>query len=220
MRVNASHHATCRTSHAGRDARVSSRQQHSQFRWHRPQADLWPAGGRLTGPKLPRFSQERQRNRARVSRQDERTQQSSNHPFDRPLERVRRHRAACLTAAPLSTVLHARRYQAAGRDRCRSRRPLGSSRASHPAARIPGLPQGRPQTIGLHLGLPHLQPAAHPNLSRTPRPSHQDPLLGGEHWRAPQARSTRPAWLGAGRRRAPGRHGEAQGSTTSMLSTR
>ena len=40
MRVKASPHAACRTSHPGRDARISQRQQQSQLRQHRPQEDL------------------------------------------------------------------------------------------------------------------------------------------------------------------------------------
>ena len=61
MRVNASHHAACRTSHPRRDARIPRRQQHSQLRRHRPQADLRPSRTRLAHSKVPRFSQERQR---------------------------------------------------------------------------------------------------------------------------------------------------------------
>ena len=166
MRVNASHHAACRTSHPRRDARIPRRQQHSQLRRHRPQADLRPSRTRLAHSKVPRFSQERQRNRAPLSGQDQRTQQSANHPFDRPLARARRNRAASLAAPPLPTPLYARRYPAAGRDRCRSRRPLGSGRAPHPRARIQGPSPGPIRTTGLDLGLSYLQLAAHPGLSR------------------------------------------------------
>ncbi len=45
--VNASHHAACRTSHAGRDARVSQRQQHSQLRRRRPRANYERHGIRV-----------------------------------------------------------------------------------------------------------------------------------------------------------------------------
>ena len=113
MRVNASHHAACRTSHPGRDAGVSRRQQQSQLRRRRPQADLWPSRGRLARPKVPGAVEKGQRNRAPLSRQDQRTPQSANHPFDRPLARARRHRAASLAAPPLPTPLYARRYPAA-----------------------------------------------------------------------------------------------------------
>ena len=199
MRVNASHHATCRTSHAGRDARVSSRQQHSQFRWHRPQVDLWPAGGRLTGTQNYLGLAKKDKgivrgylvkmsglSRAQITRLIARWSECG---VIEP-RASRRHRfPRCYTPGDIKLLAETDAAHE-GLSAPAVRRIL--------AARIPGLPQGRPQTIGLHLGLPHLQPAAHPNLSRTPRPSHQDPLLGGEHWRAPQARSTRPAWLRCG----------------------
>ena len=38
-------------------------------------------------------------------------------------------------------------------------------------------------------------------IAKSACPSHQDPLHGGEHWRAPQARSAREAGLRAGRQR-------------------
>ena len=103
MRVKASHQAACRTSHPGRDAGVSQRQQQSQLRRHRASADLWLGRRRLARSKVPGSVEKGQRNRAPLSGQDQRTQQSANHPFDRPLARARRHRAASLAAPPLPT---------------------------------------------------------------------------------------------------------------------
>ena len=126
--------------------------------------------------------------------------------------RPRRHPAASFTAPPVPDSLHVRRYPAAGQSRWRPRRPLRPSRAPHITARIRSPRPGRIRKLGLDLGLPHLQLAAHPDLSRKACPSHQDPLHGGEHWRAPQARSAREAGLRAGRQRAPGRQPQRQGS--------
>ena len=77
-------------------------------------------------------------------------------------------------APPLPTPLYARRYPAAGRDRCRSRRPLGSGRAPHPRARIQGPSPGPIRTTGLDLGLSYLQTCGAPGpiantMSITPR---------------------------------------------------
>ena len=212
LRVNASHHATCRTSHPGRDAGVSRRQQQSQLRRHRPQADLRPSRGRLAQPKIPRLSQEGQRNRAPLSGQDQRAQRGPNHPLDRPLARARRDRAANRAALSIPAALHKRRYPSAGHHRWRPRRPLGSGHTPHPAARIQGPWSGQLRTIGLDLGLSYLQLAPHPDLSRTACPSHQDPCLGSGDRRAAQARAARPAWLLAGRRRAPRRQRLAEGN--------
>ena len=51
MRVNANHHAACRTSYAGRDARVPLRQQHAQLRRSRPPAYLHLAERVLRTPR-------------------------------------------------------------------------------------------------------------------------------------------------------------------------
>ena len=84
------------------------------------------------------LTNEGQRNRAPLSRQDQRTQRGPNQPLDRPLARLRRHPAASLAAPPLPNPLQARRYPAAGQSRWRPRRPLRPGRAPHLAARIRG----------------------------------------------------------------------------------
>ena len=74
--------------------------------------------------------------------------------------------------------------------------PLGSGRASYPRARTRGLWQCQIRTIGFDLGLSYLQLTAHAGLSRTPCPSHQDARLRvsiGER-RKPQPRG-RPGYL-------------------------
>ena len=172
LRVNADYHAACRTSHAGRDRTVSRRRHHPQLCRHRPQGDLRAARTHPARPPVPGSVEERQGGCAPLSGQDQRTQPVANHPLDRPLARARRHRAARFPPPPLPTPLHARRYRSLGRGRRGARRPLGPGRASYSRTRIRGLRQGRLSTIGLHLGLPHLQPAAHPRLSRTPRAPH------------------------------------------------
>ena len=83
-----------------------------------------------------------------------------------------------------------------GRRRCGPRGAFGSGAAAHPVARIPRLGPGRLATIGLSLGLAHLQPAAHRDLSRTPRPSHPHALARGGHRRAAAAQ---PAWQAGGK---------------------
>ena len=222
MRVNASHHAACRTSSP----------------WPRCGSFSTPAAisaspaparkqiyglleGALRAQKYLELSKKDKGIVRRYLVKISGLRKAQNHPFDRPLARARRHRAASLAAPPLPTPLYARRYPAAGRDRCRSRRPLGSGRAPHPAARIQGPSPGRIRTTGLDLGLSYLQLAAHPGLSRTPCPSHQDARLGGEHRRAPQApaRAASPATCGSTRctRATPA---PARGSTTSTPSTR
>ena len=212
--MNADYHAACRTSHAGRDRTVSRRRHHPQLCRHRPQGDLRAARTHPARPPVPGSVEERQGGCAPLSGQDQRTQPVANHPLDRPLARARRHRAARFPPPPLPTPLHARRYRSLGRGRRGARRPLGPGRASYSRTRIRGLRQGRLSTIGLHLGLPHLQPAAHPRLSRTPRAPHQNSRRGGEHRRAAQARSARSARLLAGRHRAPGRHRNQQGAVS------
>ena len=179
LRVNASHHAARRTSHPRRDAGVPLRQQLAQFRRSWPRPDLRPSRTRLAHPKIPRLDQEGERHRAPLSRQNQRTQRGPNHSLDRPLARPRRHPAASFTAPPVPDSLHVRRYPAAGQSRWRPRRPLRPSRAPHITARIRSPRPGRIRKLGLDLGLPHLQLAAHPDLSRKARPSHQDPLHGG-----------------------------------------
>ena len=95
--------------------------------------------------------------------------------------------------------------------RRRPRRALGAGGASHLAAGIHRLQQGRLSTVSLDLGVPHLQLAAEGGLSSTPRSSHQDPRPRGVDRRAAQARSARPARLLAGRHGASGRHRDAPG---------
>ena len=214
LRVNADYHAACRTSQAGQDATVSRRRRHAQLRRDRPQARLRAARAHSARLPIPESVEERQGNRAPLSGQGQRTQPVANHSLDRPLARARRHPAARFETPTLPPSLHARRYRSIGRRRRGARRPLGPRRPPHSPARIRGLLQDRLPTISLDFGLPHLQPAAHPGLSRTPRASHQDTRRGGEHRRAAQARSARSARLLAGRHRAPRRHRNQQGAVS------
>ncbi len=92
MRVNASHQAACRTSHAGRDARVPCGQRHSQLRRSWPQSKFTSWSNASCVPSSTWVCQEktkdgfvkkRQRNRAPLSRQDQRTQLGADQPLDR-----------------------------------------------------------------------------------------------------------------------------------------
>ena len=80
LRVNASRHAACRTSHTGRDARVSRRQQASQVRWNRPPTDLWSDRTHFACPAVSGLSQARQRCRAALSGPDQRPRPVPDHP--------------------------------------------------------------------------------------------------------------------------------------------
>ena len=221
LRGNVDYHAACRTSHADPDAAVSRSRRHAQLRRDRPQAGLRADRTYPTRLPIPRSVQEGQRHRAPLLGQGQRTQSLANHPFDRPLARARRPRAARFETPPLPAPLHARRYRSVSRRRRRARRPLGPRHPSHSRTRVQSLRQDRIPTISRDLALPHLQPTAHPGLSRTPCTPHQDARRGGEHRRAAQTRSARPGPAGCGSTRCikatPIR---ARACITSMPSTR
>ena len=214
LRGNVDYHAACRTSHADPDAAVSRSRRHAQLRRDRPQAGLRADRTYPTRLPIPRSVQEGQRHRAPLLGQDQRTQPLANHPLDRPLARARRPRAARFQTPPLPAPLHARRYHFVGPSRRRARRPLGPRHPSHSRTRVQSLRQDRIPTISRDLALPHLQPTAHPGLSRTPCTPHQDARRGGEHRRAPQARSGRPPRLPASRHGASRRHRFRQGTVS------
>ena len=106
-----------------------------------------------------------------------------------PPKRGRRARPA--PPASLPAPLHTRRHRSVVHGRCSPRRAVGPGAAAHPMARIPRLRPGRLPTIGLPVGLAHLQPAAQRGLSPTPRPSHPDALARGGHRRAATAQPVR-----------------------------
>ena len=119
LRGNVDYHAACRTSHADPDAAVSRSRRHAQLRRDRPQAGLRADRTYPTRLPIPRSVQEGQRHRALLLGQGQRTQPLANHPFDRPLARARRPRAARFETPPLPAPLHARRYRSVSRRRAR-----------------------------------------------------------------------------------------------------
>ena len=156
----------------------------------------------LRGCQYPALS--KKDHRAPLLGQGQRTQPLANHPFDRPLARARRPRAARFERRRFP-----RRYTpddiarlAAVDAAHEGSRPPPSVAFSNASAKSTARPHTNP-----HLALPHLQPTAHPGLSRTPCTPHHA-RRGGEHRRAAQTRSARPGRLVAGR------HG-AQGDTDS-----
>ena len=209
LRVNANHHGACSTSHAGRDARIRGLQRQPQLYRRRAQGDLRSCRMHLAGARVLAASEEKQRRRAALFGQDQRAQLGADHAADPALPPKRGRPARGTPPASLSAPLHTGRYRPVGHGRCGPRRAFGSGTAAHPMARIPRLRQGRLPTIGLPLGLAHLQPAAHRGLSTTPRPSHPDALPRGGHWRAAAAQPVRPARLSAGRHGASRRHRHA-----------
>ncbi len=162
LRGNVDYHAACRTSHADPDAAVSRSRRHAQLRRDRPQAGLRADRTYPTRLPIPRSVQEGQRHRAPLLGQGQRTQPLANHPFDRPLARARRPRAARFETPPLPAPLHARRYRSVSRRRRRARRPLGPRHPSHSRTRVQSLRQDRIPTISRDLALPHLQPTGAP----------------------------------------------------------
>ncbi len=90
-----------------------------------------------------------------------RAQLGADHASDPALPPKRSRRARPAPPASLSAPLHTRRYRSVGHRRCGPRRAVGPGAAAHPMARTPRLRPGRLPTIGLPLGLAHLQPATH-----------------------------------------------------------
>ena len=125
LRVNASHHAACRTSHAGRDARVSRRQQHSQLRRSWPPADIWPGRAHLACPAVPAVVEERQGRRAPLSSQDQRSQPAADYSSDSTVSPQRRRAGEPTPTTAFPAPLHPQRHRPAGR---RSTPPTKGSR--------------------------------------------------------------------------------------------
>ena len=82
LRVNASHHAECSTSHAGRDARVCRFQLQPPLLRQPSGGDLRLRGAHLAGPAVPAAVEERQGRGAPLSGQDQRTQPAADHALD------------------------------------------------------------------------------------------------------------------------------------------
>ena len=179
LRVNANHHAEGRKSHAGADAGIFGGQRRAGFRPGPPNRDLRSGRAHSAETALPRIDQKRQRCRAPLSGQAERTQPAADHSSDSTVSPKRRRAGEPTPPAAFPDPLHGRRHRLAGSGRRRPRRALGPGGASHPVAGIHRLQQGRLPTVSLDLGLPHLQLAADRGLSSTPRPSHQDPQPWG-----------------------------------------
>ena len=155
-------------------------------------------------------SEEKQRRRAALFGQDQRAQLGADHAADPALPPKRGRPARGTPPASLSAPLHTGRYRPVGHGRCGPRRAFGSGTAAHPMARIPRLRQGRLPTIGLPLGLAHLQPAGAPRpidntTSITPgRAPARWPLASGGG-----PNPCGPARLSAGRHGASRRHRHA-----------
>ena len=99
-----------------------------------PAASRLRADRTLRGCQYPALS--KKVHREPLLGQGQRTQPLANHPFDRPLARARRPRAARFETPPLPAPLHARRYRSVSRRRRRARRPLGPRHPSHSRTRV------------------------------------------------------------------------------------
>ena len=203
LRVNASHHAACRTSHAGRDARVSRRQQHSQLRRSWPPADVWPGRAHLARSAIPAAVEERQGRRAPLSSQDQRSQPAADYSSDSTVSPQRRRAGEPTPTAAFPDPLHPLRHRPAGRGRRCPRRALRAGGASHSVARVQRLRQEGVSAVGLVGDIYNLRrSAAIVNTTITPRPGR------GVDRRAAQATAS-PA--------TSGRHGQGDTETRQGL---
>ena len=176
LRVNAHHHAESRMSHARADAGVPSGQRRAGFHSVGPRRDLQSGRAYAWQAAVSRVAQERQRGRAPLFKQAERTQSAADHSPDSAVSPKRRGAAAAAAAAAFPHPLHARRHRLAGSGRRGARRALGPGGAAHSVAGILRLPQGGLSAAGLDLFLPTSttcgagRPIAS-TMSITPRPA-------------------------------------------------
>ena len=125
LRVNANHHAEGRKSHAGADAGISGGQRRAGFRPGPPNRDLRSGRAHSAETALPRIDQKRQRCRAPLSGQAERTQPAADHSSDSTVSPKRRRAGEPTPTAAFPDPLHGRRHRLAGSGR---RRPTKGSR--------------------------------------------------------------------------------------------